>query len=69
MQDQKNAKLRSLSPLGMLDDDKDAKLDQMLEDKEPKDDAQPAEECPTDKDKKSAGQSDQQPEKDGDKTI
>lgn len=31
MQDQKNAKLRSLSPLGILDDDKDTKLDEMLE--------------------------------------
>ena len=27
LQDQKTAKLRSLSPLGILDDDKDAKLD------------------------------------------
>ena len=36
LQDQKNAKLRSLSPLGILDDDKDAKLDQMLEGKKAK---------------------------------
>ena len=50
-QDQKNAKLRSLSPLGILDDDKDAKLDQMLEEEQPGHDTPPADaqDC-TDKD-------------------
>lgn len=65
-QDQKNAKLRSLSPLGILDDDKDAKLEKMLEDERPDNELTPAEkqDSPNKKDES------QDPlEKDEDKTI
>lgn len=65
MQDQKTAKLRSLSPLGILDEDKDTKLDEMLDDKLTKDDDRQTEsKDDTDKDPKSTAK-----ENDGDKTI
>jgi hypothetical protein len=72
LQDQKNAKLRSLSPLGILDDDKDAKLDQMLEEKKAKNDndgSTKQQDDDTDKDNKSAEKGETQDSKDGDKTI
>lgn len=65
-QDQKNAKLRSLSPLGILDDDKDAKLEKMLEEERPDDDSTPAERQDSTDQK---GESQDRLEKDEDKTI
>lgn len=64
MQDQKNAKLRSLSPLGILDDDKDTKLDEMLEDNA--DDERGANKDDTDKETGANGGAQA---KDEDKTI
>lgn len=65
-QDQKNAKLRSLSPLGILDDDKDAKLEKMLEDERPANDLTPTEK----QDSTNKKDESQDPlEKDEDKTI
>lgn len=65
-QDQKNAKLRSLSPLGILDDDKDAKLEKMLEDERPDNELTPAEK----QDSTNKKDESQDPlEKDEDKTI
>lgn len=65
-QDQQNAKLRSLSPLGILDDDKDAKLEKMLEDERTDNDLTPAEK----QDSTNKKNESQDPlEKDEDKTI
>ena len=65
-QDQKTAKLRSLSPLGILDDEKDAKLDQMLEDKKAEEDELGAVKDDTDTGTGAAGEGQAT---DGDKTI